>query len=38
MAFQEAASQRLNAALKSGEAAEAPITDLNGMFRESFAA
>jgi multiple sugar transport system substrate-binding protein len=36
MAFQDAASQRLNAGLKSGEAAASIVAALNTLFRESF--
>ncbi len=36
MAFQDAASQRLNAGLKSGEAATSIVAALNTLFRESF--
>jgi len=36
MAFQQAASERINAGLKSGEAGAAVIADLNRMFSESF--
>jgi multiple sugar transport system substrate-binding protein len=36
MAFQDAAAQRINAGLLSGEAAVAIVDDLNAMFRRSF--
>lgn len=36
MAFQEAASERINKGLQSNEPAEQVITDLNRLFRESF--
>ncbi|WP_102959482.1 extracellular solute-binding protein [Mangrovicella endophytica] len=38
MPFQHEASQRIAQALRSGEAPEAGVTDLNAMFRRSFAA
>lgn len=37
MAFQDAASKRINAALQAGEAGDAVIAELNRMFRDSFA-
>lgn len=35
MAFQQAASERINAGLKAGEKGEAVVADLNRLFRES---
>lgn len=37
MGFQKAASDRINAGLKAGEKAAAVVTDLNRLFRDSFA-
>src|SRR5690606_16441942 len=37
MAFQDAASKRINVALQAGEPGAAVIAELNQMFRESFA-
>jgi multiple sugar transport system substrate-binding protein len=36
MGFQQAASDRINAALAAGEGAKAVVADLNGLFRKSF--
>ena len=37
MAFQDAASKRINAALQAGEPGDAVVAELNRMFRDSFA-